>query len=72
MNKLISWFIMDVSFQKDASLHEEVSMKRCVALKDMMVHVKASLYNGWELKQNKCDSWNNMWRSIREKESNEV
>ena len=40
-------------------------MKRYVALKDMMVDVKESLYNGWELKQNKCDSWNNMWRSIR-------
>ena len=43
-------------------------MKRCVSLKDMMVHVKASLYNGLELKQKKCDSWNK-YVKINEKRS---
>ena len=42
-------------------IHERVwiSMKSCVALKDMMVHVKASLHNGWELKQKKV--WLQKW-----------
>ena len=29
-------------------------VKGCDVLKDMLVHVKASLYNGWELKQKRC------------------
>ena len=59
MNKLIIWFIIDVSFQKDASLHENTLLK-------VYIYINKKLYC------RVCDSLNNMWRSIREKESNEV
>ena len=63
---------MDVSFQKDASLHEEVSCEEMCRFEGHDGSCQSRLYNGIELKQKKCDSLNNMWRSIRAKESNEV
>ena len=59
MNKLIIWFIIDVSFQKDAFLHETTLVKVYICIyKNLYCRV--------------CDSLNNMWRSIREKESDKV
>ena len=56
---------MDVSFQKDASLHVEVLSEEVCCFEGHDGSCQGKPINGWELKQKKCDSWNNMWRSIR-------